>query len=261
MSEFKYINEYERDETQKYEGTYSAEEVELNKRLLAECSKENIDFDLVEELLKQGADPLGATEVYGWGLLEHVYEELVMNSYDDIGSINLPKITEVFLKNGMDIASPRIPYDGNNSIHPLRFFPADEYSIVAFKLLLDYGVDADSVAEFWDRCIFDQINVNYDDPNSEEWHDWFVWLMKTIMLISSYDHIINNDEDLRNLIGYTYNSYDIHNFREWDNFYYEFDTSRCTRFPELLKSVVRIYDKNTNEEVWKIGFRLKEGEF
>ena len=47
MSEFKYRNDYERDETQKYEGIYTSQEIELNKKLFDECSKEHIDFQWV----------------------------------------------------------------------------------------------------------------------------------------------------------------------------------------------------------------------
>ena len=118
MSEYKYINDYEREWTQKYEGTYTPKEIELNKKLKEECSKDNIDYTIVEELLKQGADPLGGTEIGGWDLLEHVYGELVEDSYDS-NSINLPKITEVFLKYGMNIDNPRIPYDNDWSLNPL----------------------------------------------------------------------------------------------------------------------------------------------
>ena len=39
MGEFKYRSDYERDETQKYEGTYTSEEIELNKKLFDECAK------------------------------------------------------------------------------------------------------------------------------------------------------------------------------------------------------------------------------
>jgi chromosome partitioning protein len=46
-----------------------------------------------------------------------------------------------------------------------------------------------------------------------------------------------------------------------DDYDYIFDTSRCERHPELYKSVVKIYQVGTDQEVWKIGFRLKEGEF
>ena len=73
MTEYKYLNDYERECTQKYEGTYTPEEIELNKMLKEECYKETIDYTAVEELLKQGADPLGGTELYGWDLLDHIY--------------------------------------------------------------------------------------------------------------------------------------------------------------------------------------------
>ena len=53
MSEYQYRDEYERKETQKYEGAYTSEETELNKKLYEECSKEVIDFEAVESLLKK----------------------------------------------------------------------------------------------------------------------------------------------------------------------------------------------------------------
>ena len=40
----------------------NAEKQELNNRLLAVCTADVIDFVLAEELLKQGAEPLGSVE-------------------------------------------------------------------------------------------------------------------------------------------------------------------------------------------------------
>ena len=97
MGEYEYTNDYEREHTQKYEGIYTSEEIELNKKLFDECAKEHIDFQLVEELLKQGADPLGGTEMCGWDLLDHIYGDLVGGSQDN-ESVDLPQITELFLK-------------------------------------------------------------------------------------------------------------------------------------------------------------------
>lgn len=263
MSEYKYINDYEREETQKYEGIYTSEEIELNNKLLNECLKENVDFGFVEELLKQGADPLGATAEYGWGLLNHVYGEIVGPKACIEGRHlhNIPRITELFLKYGMDMTTPRISYDDDNSLNPMFCFLEDENGIKALKLLLDAGLDSVSAAEFWDTAIFDQFNVCRFDPNDEEWHDRFVWMMKMIMLVASYDHVLHDDNGLYEIVGCAYNSYDIHKFRNWDDYYYVFDTSRCERHPELYKSVVRIYEGATDKEVWKIGFRLNEGEF
>lgn len=263
MSEYKYKNDYEREHTQKFEDVYTPEEIELNKKLYEECQKRNVDFDKVEALLKQGADPLGPTDGHGWGLLEHIYGNLVgPEGYENDQYLpNLPKITELFLKYGMDISSPRIPYDFENSLHPLFCFLEKEYGINSLKLLLDAGMDAESAAWFWDTAIFDQFNVCGYNPNSEEWNERFVWMMKMVMLVASYDHILNADEDLYEIVGCAYNTYDIHQFRNWDDYYYVFDTSRCVRHPELYRSVVKIYEVATDKEVWKIGFRLNEGEF
>lgn len=262
MGEYEYRNDYEREHTQQYEGIYTPEEIELNKKLFAECQKATPNFELIEELLKQGVDPLGPTDGHGWELLEHIYGELVgPDGYWDEYVVNVPRITELFLKYGMNISTPRIPYDDNNSLNPMFCFVESKIGIKTLKLLLDAGLDADSAAEFWGTAIFDQFSVCNDDPNDEELHDRFVWMMKMVMLVASYDHVLNADESLYNMVGCAYNTYDIHNFRNWDNYYYVFDTSRCERHPELYKSVVKIYDVKTDEEVWKIGFRLNEGEF
>ncbi len=258
-----YINEAEREETQKYEGVYTHEEIELNKKLYEECSKEVIDFEMVEQLLKQGADPLGPTVEYGWDVLEHVYGEIVGDSRDN-DSIYLPQITELFLKYGMDIENPRIPYDGGNSINPLwEFgFVTNENAIYALKMLLDKGISVESFGEFIGHTYDDLVYIECGDPiNDEFWNHTCVWTMKMIMLAASYDNILQQDEGLQMRIGYSYNNYDIHRFREWNDYYYEFDTSRCAKSPTFYKSVIRIYDAQTNKEVWKIGIGLKDGEF
>lgn len=260
MSEYNYRNDYERECAQKYEGAYTPEEAELNKKLYDECSKDSIDYARVEELLKQGADPLGGTAVFGWELLDHVYGEIVCDStYDD--SVNLPRITELFLKYGMNVDSPRVPYDGDNSANPLwnfTFVP-NENSIVALKMLLDHGLSADSFEEFWGHSISDFINSDCGDPENDEfWNKECVWTLKMLLLGASYDHIFDNDEGIGEFICCSYNKSDVRIFRNWDDFEYHFDTSHCDRFPELYGSIVHIFSKKTGDEVWTIGVG-KEG--
>ncbi len=246
---------------------YTPEELTLNRKLYEECQKADIDFAVVEELLKQGADPLGTWENTDvWQCQNHIYGELVGDS-QDTDSINLPGITELFLKYGMDVMSPRVPYDGENSLHPLweyAFIP-NKNAIRALKMLLDAGLDADSFAEFWGHSTFDLINLGFDDYNDLSGDfaiDWCTWTMKMIMLGASYDHILSEDEDLQKFIGCGYNNFDLHRFRDWDAFEYTFDTSHCSNgFPEFYHSVVHISEKETGQEVWKIGVCLKEGEF
>ncbi len=252
--------EYRRLDPADFEGVYTPEEVALNGRLYEACRKAEPDVAWIEELLKQGADPLGPIAESGWDVLDHIYGELVMDSlFDD--DIDLPQITELFLKHGMDVASPRIPYDNDNSLHVLRYLPEKESSLPTLKILLDHGVDADAVGEFWGRFIFGELNYYHEDPNDEEWHDRFVYAMKMIMLIASYDHIIDNDEYLRELICCQHNRYDLHKFRAWDGYEYVFDTSRCDRHPQLHRCVIRIYEKENGTEVWRIGVSLRPEEY
>ena len=257
------MNEYEMECTHRFEGAYTPEEIELNQMLYAECTKEILDCDAIEALLRQGADPLGATAVSGRGLLDHIYGEIISNSQDS-NSINLPRITELFLKHGMDIDNPRVPYDDDNSLHPMWEFAfvMNENAIYALEMLLDKGLSADAAGKMWGHTTFDLINIECGDPNHDEyWNRECTWTMKTMMLCASYDHILHHDEELRDFIGCSYNDYDLHKFRKWNDFYYQFDTSLCEGHPEFYKSVIRIFEKESKKEVWKIGVWLKEGEF
>ncbi len=254
MSDYKYKNKYEQDETQQFEGAYTAEEIELNKKLFDECTKETIDFGAVEALLKQGTDPLGPTEADGLSLLEHVYGEVVTESQNN-DSVDLPKVTELFLKYGMDIDHPRIPYDDSDSINPMWGFAfvTNENAIHALKLLLDKNISADSFGKFWGHSIGDLVQIPCGDPAKDEfWNYVCTWALKMLMLGASYDHIFNGDDTIREFICYDYNDYDLHNFRDWNRYDYRFDTSHCEKSPELYRSFVYIHDKENGKKVWTI---------
>ena len=156
----------------------------------------------------------------------------------------------------MNIESPRIPYDGDFSLNPLWdfIFSVNENTAAALKLLLDHGLTASSFAEFWDNAISDLFNLECGDPqNDAYWHEKCVWTFKMLLLGASYDHIFDNDEGIGEFICCSYNSNDVHMFRNWDDFEYFFDTSYCDRRPDLYGSILHIYCKQTGEEVWTIG--------
>lgn len=240
-----------------FEGTYTAEEISLNQRLRHACTNEIVDFALVESLLKQGADPLGGLAESGLDLMDHVYGEILC----DGDSKNLPRITELFLQYGMDIEKPRIPYDDDDSLHPMwQFaFVQDEYSAQALKMLLDNGLSADAAGEMYGHTMFDLLNIECGDPNGE-WNDVCTWSLKLMMLCASYNHILENDPYIQRVIGYSYNSFDTHLFQDWNRFTYTYDTSRCHPQPELYRSVVHVYDTVSQKEVWKIGFGVEVDE-
>ena len=77
---------------------------------------------------------------------------------------------------------------------------------------------------------------------------------------ASYDHVLNNDEDLRRFIDYSNNNYDLHKFRKWNDIYYVFDTSHCEKTPELYRSIVKIYEAKSDQEVWRFGVCLNDAQ-
>ena len=255
MNGYEYSNDYEQKETQKYEGTYTPEEIELNKKLLEACAEDATDFAYIEELLKHAADPLGGTALFGWDLLIHIYGDVVGNSQES-NSVIIPRLTELFLKYGMDVDNPRIPYDNDNSLNPLwEFaFATNENSIIALKLLLDHGLSADSFAEFWDHSMGDFFLSPCGDPQNDEHLNYeCTWTFKMLFLGASYDHIFENDEHLRKFICCENNSYDMHKFRNWNEYEYYFDTSHCKDKPELYGSIVHIFEKQSGSKVWVLG--------
>ena len=132
-------------------------------------------------------------------------------------------------------------------------FITNENSAKALKMLLDSGIAYDMVIEFWDHAIFDLMYVDRIDPNNPENNDWIVWTMKMIMLCAAYPHVLNKDEALKDFICYDLNYYDVRLFADWDNYEYVFDTNLCSSNPEFNQSIIRIFEKGSNREVWKIG--------
>ncbi len=231
---------------------------ELNAQLLAACTSENIDYERIESLLKQGAEPLGkiiTDDGYPDNLYEQVVHELFRN--DDTPE-DLYRITELFLRYGMDISKPAIPYDDSDILNPLWMFafPANDCVLRILKLLLDHGLSADDAGQCWGHAFFDLINLHFELSDQID-HDIFYDSIRKLMLFASYPHVLDNDEDLRNEIWYNHNHYDLMRFRKWDDFSFEVDTSHCERMPEVYKSVVTIIEKASGDPVWKFGVCLK----
>ncbi len=121
-------------------------------------------------------------------------------------------------------------------------------------MLLDHGLSADDFAEFRGHSMMDFFHCACGDPQNDEfWNDACTWTFKGLLLGASYDHILNDDEELREFICCDFNTYDIHNFRNWNNYEYYYDTSSCEKRPELYGSIIHIYKKDTKEKVWTIG--------
>lgn len=216
----------------------------LNKELLSACLKEPLDLELIETLLKNGARPLG-TVVDDYGTKCTVYSG-ILDEYDNSSNEDniLAPITKLFIKYGMDMQNPDLPYDDEN-INPLWDFAFynGEDMIEALKMLLDSGLDLDSV----NICLshlFNDIGIyGYLD------HDLTADSVIKIMLIAAY--VIDDDPYIKRDICFDDNNYDISKFKEWRNYRYEFEEiSTEGRWMKKLK--VDIFEMNNEVLVWSM---------
>lgn len=253
------ITDYEYESTHKYEGAYTQEEVELNIQLYEECVKKDADLDKIEELLKNGADPLGATAVSGWDLLEHVCEMLFVG--DTELNDNMPRIMRLFYKYGMNFSNPRVPYDDDNSLHPMWSFAFchGDNALRTLEVMVENGLTVEEAEYCLSHEICDYYNVGGELQDEYDYNAFYDCIRK-ILLIASYPHILKNDEALQELLWVAENDYDVTRFRKWNDFDFEIDTSRCERFPEVYRSVVTVIEKATGKKVWKFGFKVKPEE-
>lgn len=86
---------------------------ELNFELYKECIKDNVNYDVVKDLLKQGADPwreINHNLMNGRVLSKIIYER----SYDYDNDDTMCKLFKIFLDNGMVVRSDSIV---NQMIH------------------------------------------------------------------------------------------------------------------------------------------------
>ncbi len=234
---------------------------ELNQLLLDECLKDNPDYSKIEGLLKNGAKPMGAVKSgSNTNYNDIVYCNIVEQYIDhDSDSEVFPKLTELFLRYGMNVSKPDFSYDKSDESSPLWMFAfySGENALKTLRLLLDYGLDAESASECWDHILFDYYNV-WGALENEFCYEMLYDAIRKIMLIASYPHVLQNDEDLQAVIWLKHNNYPIESFRNWDDFTYKIDSSYWgNETPQVYKSVVTIVEKRTGKRVWKFGFGLQ----
>ena len=129
---------------------------ELNEKLFLACTESFDGYERIQKLLTEGANPLGKV-VDKFGDPNNLYDSVLEYCYDREIFIRLTAITALFCRYGMDIASPEVPYDGSNIINPLWSFAfyGGGQLLSALKVLLDYGLDADSAGECWGHALTD----------------------------------------------------------------------------------------------------------
>ncbi len=237
----------------------SMQKFPLNMELLEVCTSAVIDYEKAEELLKHGAEPLGYVEdAEGWP--DNLYNMIVWKLYDGQNTKNdYYNITDLFLRYGMDIAKPAVPYDDDWVLNPIGNYIGvkNDCMLRTMQLLLDHGLTAKDAAEAWSRQISDFVNCcgSFSDEGVQiEFPDY----VHMLMLIASYPHVLDNDLALQREIWFSYNQgrCDLQRFREWDWYDYVVDCSHCDRHPEVWHSHVKIVERQTSKTVWEFGVSL-----
>lgn len=241
------------------------DQVKLNNELLSICTAQTVDYDRAEELLRQGAQPMGqVNEGYD---ISNLYFEVVEELFDnDDTPIDFYLITKLFLKYGLDVSKPAVPYGFANDEHdditnPLWMFSFRSNDVVkeTLKLLLDNGLRSEDAAMCWGCSVGDLITLGCD--LRDEWERGeFIDYIKKVLLIASYPHVLNDDKNLQEEIWCDQNDYDLIKFRNWNDYEYEFDTTRCEKYPSAWKSIVTVIEKTSGKAVWKFGVGLKPEE-
>ena len=118
------------------------QKLDLNMQLLEICRAETINYEKVEDLLRQGAEPLGyIVESDGWP--DNLYSAVQNHLYRgcDTGE-DFYNITELFLRYGMDIGKPAVPYDRDWVLNPISSYLGvkNDCMLRTMRLLLDHGL-------------------------------------------------------------------------------------------------------------------------
>ena len=230
-----------------YKKHYTTREIDLNQQLLDECTEPHPNFAHIEDLLQQGADPLGVT------MNEECVYSAIITDREDWGHSYLPQMTEMFLRYGMDIDNPRVPFDMLDRCNPFEYFAlvVDDNIIESIALLFDSGVSAESAENFWNIGICDLIYCDSAIPQEdEECNERYTNLMKGIMFCASYKHIIDSNDGIRETIDFGNNNFDTSKFRNWNDFEYKLYGVR--EDPIVMKNLnIQIYEKSSGQKVWE----------
>ena len=228
---------------------------DLTNQLFQILTAVPLDYKTAENLLQTGAEPNGEIEYFGEknNLYDAVLDILYCGEYT---GEDFYLVTELLLRYGLNISRPALPYDGRSILHPLwgMVLYKGEYALRVLKALLDHGLIVDDAAYCWKNMLTE---ILYSSNNSPEFTpDVLADFTQKMLLIASYPHIVNADEELRKTIWYDYNHSDLTGFRDWNSYSVETDIFLCGNCSKA-RSLIRLLDKSSGKQVWRFGIGLQ----
>lgn len=223
-------------------------ELQLNSQLYEEAIKCEVDYSTIEELLKKGASP---TDIYDYDYCGDTVFSQIVN--DRESKAELPKLTELFLRYGMNINATV-----NDCLHTLTWI-RNIYGFETMQQLFETKMswlDAESyigdmVGDMWQ---FEEFNS--DDSDSMESLFWA--MRETMYLAALFADDFEKCEWAYKLIRPDLNkNTSLKEFLDWDKFDYEYIADEATanhRNNSLDGKMIIIKRKRNKEIVWKITF-------
>lgn len=227
-------------------------EYDLNDELLE--AVRSCDIHKAEELLKQGADPLGSADERD--PREHLLGELFCEMEDNNEMAKMmPDFLKLFYEYGMDIGACKMTSDEKNGLNPLwaLSFCDTEEGLKTLYAMLEHGLDVDSAEQLVDHILMDMEMC--DGCLMDDWSmRRRTCSLKMVMFVASYPEILNKSPYIQSCIALSKNdSKKLPAFRKWDDFDYCIDISTCTNIPHgLCDATLTIRNKLAHEQVWEM---------
>ncbi len=227
---------------------------ELNEKLARAITDKETDYDLIKKLIMQGADPLGPIIIENETPISELFCSAEWKEYDDG---RFPKIMQMFLENGFE-CTRFLPEDedGNHSELWTLLFAVSEGACQMLKLMLDNGLSSEPVEDFVSHFFMDSEMCD-GSSITLGYLSYVIWALKMVMLCASYPQVLDNSGYLRDCIECNTvnkdNTYSLENFRNNDDYDYEFDFSTMDNVPNGIRNTtVTIIEKKRGETVWTL---------
>lgn len=208
-------------------------QMDLNKKLIEACLQDNVNFDEVKLLLKQGADPIGYYGENGLNVLRQIIG--VRGTFDKEDNTTVYDLIKLFLDYGMNInlympildKKSRItsPFDGLIRMSP-------EKQIKVLSLLLNEQTEASLL----DNYILD-ICTKMKECKTKEIERF----AKVIIYLSSFKNLLKHNTRLHEILNIDFTDCELDSFKNPDNF--NIEVKRNKKDNKLL---IEISEKDTN---------------
>ena len=185
-------------------------QMDLNKKLIEACLQDDVNFEEVKLLLKQGADPIGYYNENGLNVLRQIIG--VRGTFDKEDNTTVYDLIKLFLDYGMNInlympmldKKSRItsPFDGLIRMSP-------EKQIKVLSLLLNEQTEASLL----DNYILD-ICAKMRECKTND----VARFAKVIIYLSSFENLLKHNTKLHEILKIDFTDYELDSFRNPDDF-------------------------------------------